>query len=144
MDFDQVTIEALNDVAVLLQVAQSLRGSRKAFRNHQEIDVGAAQKHRNIVLHQTRIVGGKMLKGAFMAREGKLTVEALNHIRDDVIARLRKAEKHALVLAQIWERAVTEPGVKGNLVWVTIHAPLQGLVARWEHSAALANSEVGS
>lgn len=136
MNFDQNTVEVLNDIARLLCISQELRKMELTFKNATDIDNGAAKVPARKVLMRTQAAGKSLLTSVFKAKGGEFTGAQLLEARSAVARPIERVIRHAKTLAKFEHAAYAGGTAKGNVIQIRVVAPLECLVADWRRQAA--------
>lgn len=124
--FDSSTLPLMDDIALLLHIAQSVKGMNSTFKNSRELDARWFKPAAMRVIKATSAAAQDLLNLAF-----KQKPEHLRGVHFQHIVKLTAAVKVARELAAQEHAAFPEIAGKGAIeIWVV--RPLQELCERWQ------------
>ena len=126
--FHSSTLLAMDDIALLLHIALSVKGMNSTFKNATDLDARRSKPSATRVLKATSAAAQDLLDLAFKERPGHLRRIHLRHIVE-----LTAALKAATRLAEQERAAFPQFAGKGTFE-ISVVRPLRALCERWQSS----------
>lgn len=139
IDFNEPTLTAMDEIAILILAVHSLSGMGATFKNNEDLDyLDAKKKGEEIRLINTKISCN--LITAIYAKE-KQRERLINRMRILSVKPLSMAIDLLSQLSNEERSALGSKGVKGDFIKMKSLAPLRDILKRWEALKLQSQSE---
>lgn len=129
--FDAPTLGALDDVARLLHVFNSVLGMNETFKKagHRGLDASEAKPAAKKILNASKAAAEGLMDAAFDRKREKIELARQRHL-----TRLQRALEHATELARQEREAISEIGERG-VFRQHVEMPLRAITEAWAATA---------
>lgn len=126
----QEVLTAMDEIALLLYVSQSLRRMAPTFQSSAYVDKETeADQPARVVLRAVRKVASSLMEPLFFANVKR--DESLAAARSEGLETLRKAFKSAQKLAALERETLKQTTALGTGIQKTVLLPLSDIITRW-------------
>ena len=129
--FGQKVVDAMNDVAELVQIHRSIYEIQTEFRDSPEIDYKVAKPRANLILKTTKEAAVSLLEAVMLGKTELKLLAEVSEVHSGYCEKIGNAIMEAEKLASQERAAFGQSGAKGNFVSVRIHGPLDRLAEKW-------------